>query len=156
MYSVPAGQSQIESRWKTWQGLCASRSLDPLPLTQEVISKFGALLKEVKYRSSAQYFSVAKQRHRKAEHPWPDALDLAMQQAVRLKSRGVGPSRRKKDLFVDRAGQDLPVRLGQAYDRLIVPNEQRFLEPPSVMTVALWFLLRGLEIANVRCRDVSL
>ena len=136
--------------------MSASRSFDPLPLTQEVISKFGALLKEGKYRSSAQYCSVAKQRHRKAEHPWPDALDLAVQQAVRLKSRGVGPSRRKKDLFVDRAGQDLPVRLGQAYDRLIVPNEQRFLEPPSVMTVALWFLLRGLEIANVRCRDVSL
>ena len=34
-----------------------------------------------------------------------------------------------------------------------VPNE---LEPLSVVTVALWFLLRGIEIANVKCKDVSL
>ena len=50
-------------------------------MTQEVIFKVGALLKESKYRSSAQYFSAAKQWHREAE--WTDALDLAVQQAVR-------------------------------------------------------------------------
>ena len=125
-------KAPIESRWKTWQRLCASRSLDPLPLTQEVIFKVGALLKEGKYRSSAQYFSVAKQRHREAEYPWTDALDLAVQQAVRSISRGLGPSRPKKDFFVDRAGQDLPVRLVQAYDRLGVPREHRCAERTSV------------------------
>ena len=150
-----SSKAPIESRWKTWQRLCASRSLDPLPLTQEVIFKVGALLKEGKYRSSAQYFSVAKQRHREAEYPWTDALDLAVQQAVRSISRGLGPSRPKKDLFVDRAGPDLPGRLAQAYDRLGVPREHRFAEPLSVVTVALWFLLRGIEIANVKCKDVS-
>ena len=150
-----SSKAPIESRWKTWQRLCASRALDPLPLTQEVIFKVGALLKEGKYRSSAQYFSVAKQRHREAEYPWTDALDLAVQQAVRSISRGLGPSRPKKDLFVDRAGQDLPVRLVQAYDRLGVPREHRFAEPLPVVTVALWFLLRGIEIANVKCKDVS-
>ena len=108
-----SSKAPIESRWNTWQRLCA-----PLPLTQEVIFKVGALLKEGKYLSSAQYFSIAKQRHREAEYPWTDALDLAVQQAVRSISRGLGPSRPKKDLFVDRAGQDLPVRLEQAYDRL--------------------------------------
>ena len=58
-------RAPIESRWKTWQRLCAARSVGPLPLTQEKIFKVGALLKEGKYRSSAQYFSVAKQRHRR-------------------------------------------------------------------------------------------
>ena len=82
-------------------------------------------------------------------------MDLAVQQAVRSISRGLGPSRPKKDLFVDRAGPDLPGRLAQAYDRLGVPREHRFAEPLSVVTVALWFLLRGIEIANVKCKDVS-
>ena len=104
----------------------------------------------------AQYFSVAKQRHREAENPWADTLDLAVQQAVRSISRGLGPSCPKKDLFVDRAGQDLPVRLEQAYDRLGVPNGHRFVEPLSVLTAVLWFLLRGIEIANGNCKDVSL
>ncbi|OLP99308.1 hypothetical protein AK812_SmicGene18150 [Symbiodinium microadriaticum] len=149
-------RAPIESRWKTWQRLCAARSLDPLPLTQEKIFKVGALLKEGKYRSSAQYFSVAKQRHREAEYAWTDALDLAVQQAVRSISRGLGPARPKRDLFVDRAPSDLDDQLRAAYTRLQVPAEHQFAEPCAVLAMALWFLLRGIEVANVRCTDVHL
>ena len=149
-------RAPIESRWKTWQRLCAARSLDPLPLTQEKIFKVGALLKEGKYRSSAQYFSVAKQRHREAEYAWTDALDLAVQQAVRSISRGLGPARPKRDLFVDRAPSNLDDQLRAAYARLQVPAEHQFAEPCAVMAMALWFLLRGIEVANVRCTDVHL
>ena len=149
-------RAPIESRWKTWQRLCAARSLDPLPLTQEKIFKVGALLKEGKYRSSAQYFSVAKQRHREADYAWTDALDLAVQQAVRSVSRGLGPARPKRDLFVDRAPSDLNDQLLKAYERLQVPVEHQFAEPCAVLAVALWFLLRGIEVANVRLVRLSL
>ena len=130
-------------------------SLDPLPLTQEVIFKVGASLRKASTGPALSTSVSQKQRHREAEYPWTDALDLAVQQAVRSISRGLGPSRPKKDLFVDRACPDLPGRLAQAYDRLGVPREHRFAEPLSVVTVALWFLLRGIEIANVKCKDVS-
>ena len=149
-------RAPIESRWKTWQRLCAARSLDPLPMTQEKIFKVGALLKEGKYRSSAQYFSVAKQRHREAEYAWTDALDLAVQQAVRSINRGLGPARLKRDLFVDRAPSDLDAQLHAAYSRLQVPAEHQFAEPCAVLAVATWFLLRGIEVANVRCTDLHL
>ncbi|CAE7817075.1 unnamed protein product [Symbiodinium sp. KB8] len=149
-------RAPIESRWQTWQRLCAARSLDPLPMTQEKIFKVGALLKEGKYRSSAQYFSVAKQRHREAEYAWTDALDLAVQQAVRSINRGLGPARLKRDLFVDRAPSDLDAQLHAAYSRLQVPAEHQFAEPCAVLAVATWFLLRGIEVANVRCTDLHL
>ncbi|CAE7587762.1 unnamed protein product, partial [Symbiodinium sp. KB8] len=146
-------RAPIESRWKTWQRLCAAGSLDPLPLTQEKIFKVGAHLKEGKYRSSAQYFSVAKQRRRETEHPWTDVLDLAVQQAVRSISRGPGPSRPKRDLFVDRAPSDLDEQVVVLTFVCRWPPEHQFVEPCAVLAVALWFLLRGIEVANVRCTD---
>ena len=47
-----------ESRWKLWCSL-AERSLPPLPITVELIDKVGALFKQARYRSAAQYYSVA-------------------------------------------------------------------------------------------------
>ncbi|OLP76112.1 hypothetical protein AK812_SmicGene43996 [Symbiodinium microadriaticum] len=154
--AVRTSRAPIESRWKTWQRLCAAGSLDPLPLTQEKIFKVGAHLKEGKYRSSAQYFSVAKQRRRETEHPWTDVLDLAVQQAVRSISRGPGPSRPKRDLFVDRAPSDLDEQVVVLTFVCRWPPEHQFVEPCAVLAVALWFLLRGIEVANVRCTDVTL
>ena len=116
----------------------------------------GAHLKEGKYRSSAQYFSVAKQRRRETEHPWTDVLDLAVQQAVRSISRGPGPSRPKRDLFVDRAPSDLDEQVVVLTFVCRWPPEHQFVEPCAVLAVALWFLLRGIEVANVRCTDVTL
>ena len=91
-----------------------------------------------------------------AEYAWTDALDLAVQQAVRSVNRGLGPARLKRDLFVDRAPSDLDARLHAAYARLQVPVEHQFAEPCAVLAVAIWFLLRGIEVANVRCTNVTL
>ena len=74
------------------------RGLEPLPVTVDLV---GSLFKAAKYRSSAQYFAVAKCKHIEAGFQWTQQLDLARSQAIRSIQRGMGPSSPKLDLFFD-------------------------------------------------------
>ena len=144
-----------ESRWSTWTKLCRVRGIDPVPVTEETIFKIGAALKEGRYRSAAQYFSIAKSQHRELGFPWSADLDLAVSQAVRSVTRGMGPARLKHDFVLENAPADFGAQLHLAYDILKVPPEQRFASPEGVVVSACWFMLRGIELANVRCADVT-
>ncbi|CAE7027728.1 DD3-3 [Symbiodinium sp. CCMP2592] len=115
-----------ESRWKLWCSLAEQRNLPPLPVTVELIDKIGALFKQARYRSAAQYYSVAKGEHRSQGHDWSPALDHAVAQAVRSITRG------KFDSDIE-----------AAYARLQVPSAARIEYPSDTGIVAAWFLLRG-------------
>ncbi|CAE7810853.1 unnamed protein product, partial [Symbiodinium necroappetens] len=112
-----------ESRWKLWCAFAERCEVPPLPVTTDLIDKIGALFKQGRYRSAAQYYSVAKSEHRSQGYDWSPALDHAVAQAVRSITRRTGPSAAKLDFPLER------------------------IESPSdVGIVAAWFLLRGLEI----------
>ena len=59
--------------------------------------------------------------------PWTQELDLVRQQAMRSVTRGLDTATLKLDL--------------------------PFQEPGTAVIAASWFLLRGIELANVRCQD---
>ncbi|CAE7206162.1 ftsH [Symbiodinium natans] len=144
-----------DSRWKTWLALCSSRGFQPLPVTVELINAVGSLLKAGRYRSASQYFAIAKSKHVEAGHPWSQAMDLARSQAVRSITRGIGPSMPKLDLHLELAPAMLDETLKAVANRLRIPTDLRlpFMGPTAV--AASWFLLRGIEISNVQCRDVT-
>ena len=145
-----------DSRWKTWCMFAGQRGLPPLPVTPDLVDKVGALFKFGRYRSAAQYFAVAKSLHRAAGHEWNDRLDFAVQQATRSIVRGMGPSAIKRDVPLERVSNDFAEELEKAYDDLRVPVDQRMFAPADTVGLAAWFLLRGLEMATVRCEDVAL
>ena len=60
--------------------------------TADLVAKVGAILKLGRYRSAAQYFSVAKSFHREAGFEWEPHLDHAVNQAIHSITRGMGPS----------------------------------------------------------------
>ena len=61
-----SSQAPRDSRWATWTRLSEKGGIPSLPVTKESLFAVGALLKAGGYRSSAQYGSIAKQKHREA------------------------------------------------------------------------------------------
>ena len=144
-----------ESRWKLWCSLAEQRNLPPLPVTVDLIDKVGALLKQARYRSAAQYYSVAKSEHRAHGHDWPASLDHAVAQAVRSITRGMGPSSAKLDFPLEVCSRSFDGDVVRAYSTLQVPEHARIEAPADTGIVASWFLLRGLEISSVVCEDIA-
>ncbi|CAE7632238.1 DD3-3 [Symbiodinium sp. CCMP2592] len=144
-----------ESRWKLWCSLAEQRNLPPLPITVDLIDKIGALFKQARYRSAAQYYSVAKSEHRAQGFEWSPSLDHAVAQAVRSITRGMGPSAAKLDFPLESCSRSLELDIERAYASLQVPASSRIEAPADTGIVAAWFLLRGLEISSVVCEDVS-
>ena len=144
-----------ESRWKLWCSLAEQRNLPPLPVTVDLIDKVGALLKQARYRSVAQYYSVAKSEHRAHGYDWPASLDHAVAQAVRSITRGMGPSSAKLDFPLEVCSRSFEGDVVRAYSTLQVPEHARIEAPADTGIVASWFLLRGLEISSVVCEDIA-
>ena len=143
-----------ESRWQTWSAMAKKRELPPLPVTVERINGIGSLMKAGRYRSAAQYFSVAKAKHVEGGWDWSQQLDLARGQAIRSITRGMGPAAAKVDLMFDNIQDDFEERLLQAYNDLEVSLPLRVDEPAATSISATWFLLRGIEVANVKGADI--
>ena len=144
-----------ESRWRLWCAFAEQRGLPPLPLTTELVDKVGALFKQGRYRSAAQYYSVAKSEHRSQGHEWSPALDHAISQAVRSITRGMGPASAKLDFPMELCSRDFSSDVQSAYESLQVPSSAQVADPADTGIVAAWFLLRGLEISSVVCSDIS-
>ena len=132
-----------ESRWRVWCSMAGQRGLP----TTELVDKVGALFKAARYRSAAQYYSVAKGYHKQAGY--------AVSQALRSINRGIGPSSAKLDIPLERMGRAFSCEMEAAFVALRVPQDQRLWFPGDAVIVASWFLLRGVEMANLRCEHVS-
>ena len=132
--------------------MAAHRGMEPLPVTVDLLFALGSLFKAAKYRSSAQYFAVAKCKHIEAGFQW---TDLARSQSIRSIQKGMGPAAPKLDIFFDNVRLDLAESLSSAYNELEVPIPTRVKEPYVTALTAVWFLLRGIEIANVFGSDVK-
>ena len=141
------------SRWNTWQAMCASRQIPPLPVTPRVIDAVGALFKQGRYRSARGYFSVAKSMHRSAGHEWSPELDFFIASALRSITRGMGPDKPKLALRMLQFTLS-DVDLLQAWSRAKGPECAPPLHPRACAVGATWFLLRGIELAAVQCQDV--
>eukprot|EP00435_Cladocopium_sp_Y103_P039159 s1436_g10.t1 len=89
-----SNKASQESRAKWWPDKAEALGLKSYPLTLEKIDTLGSLLKVGQYRSSALYFSAAKQSHVHLGFPWSAQLEQASKDALRSCVRGLGPDRR--------------------------------------------------------------
>ena len=86
---------------------------------------------------------------------WTHKLEQVRQQAPRSVMRGLGPSALKLDLRLDRVTTTFAEDLAQAAKELAIPDDCIAVDPFAAVVTASWFLLRGIELANVQCQDVS-
>ncbi len=137
-----------ESRLKTFRALAAAWEVQPFPLSVESVRCVAASLK-AGYRSAQLYFQSAinfqLRTLRKVVHP---LLRSLIKDTVRTIKRGLGPA-----------------HLKHGFDPFLVtgltdPNDSDPFDPDrlshfvDVVVIAVWFMLREIEIASARQRHL--
>ena len=130
-----------DSRWKSWCKICWEWNVSPLPLTPEVIEKVSASLKAGGYKSVRQFFSRARREHIVSTClQVPPEVELSMKDAVRSLERGLG-------------GPALKEAFRREDIKLAVKSRDE-CGVAALIALGIWFLLRELEIAALRVRDI--
>ena len=89
VYSSTARKS-TGARLRWWCKRAARRGREPFPITVELLTLAGALLKAGRYRSAQQYLYTMKKEHVTRGHLWGSALDIALKDIRRSCERGLG------------------------------------------------------------------
>ena len=91
-----------DSRWNLWTRLAQQWGLPPVPITTDLVNAIGASLKQGRYRSAPQVFSMARQQHvTLVKQPLSMDIELLIKQTVRSIERGLGSPTLKDHLILD-------------------------------------------------------
>ena len=121
--------------------------MQPFPPTSDSVRALAATLKWRGYRSAAVYLFGYKAHAQREGHPWGDALNRLLRDAVRSCERGLGPPVRAQPLPFDRLGA-LPG--GKAPWCEGGPSS-----PRNAVAVGSWWLLREIELSTARAARVA-
>ena len=84
--------------WFNDSSCCVAERVDAFPLSPCKIFAVGTLLKAGGYRSSANYFSRARDFHIASGFQWTDLLSRAVRVSIASVNRGIGPARQSLGL----------------------------------------------------------
>ena len=140
-----------ESRVRTYRAICRAWGVQAFPMTLETVRCFGASMKAVHYRSVALYYQAAigfQARHLCS--PIEPLLRGAIKDAIRSVKRGLGPSSLKESF--------------DPFDLLVIPvsdsveafNSEDVSHMLDISIVALWFMLREIELAASKLLHLTL
>ena len=115
----------------------------PYPVTVETLMGAAAVLKAGRYRSAAHYMYAVKKQHVSFGHAWGANLELAMKDCIRSCMRGLGPATQAQPLLLADGAWWKEAR------------PARLREGPAAVIVGCWWLMREIELANMRHEDVS-
>ena len=130
-----------DSRWNLWTRLAQQWGLPPLPITTDLVNAIGASLKQGRYRSAPQVFSMARQQHvTLVKQPLSMDIELLIKQTLRSIERGLGPPTLKDAFTVEdlasitchpHSGPTPPHWIDDTYDCTLAT------------IVCCWWMLRG-------------
>ena len=153
--SANSSRASQATLWRTWQGLHKAWFRDtsePLPLTPEKIACVASMFKAGKYVSFGNYMGRAKAEHiatfESHKCPWTEELSVAIRNASRSVTRGLGASRQSSPLDVHR------VHSLQLSTDPVVPGGP--ISPTHFATLGIFFLAREAEITCAAWADVSI
>ena len=119
-----------------------------LNLSEELVVTGMAALKAAQFRSAASYLSTAKQIYVAEYRRLPPGVALLCTQVNRSVKRGLGPNKHTEPLPLDRF-EELP--------HVIDPLSSLGVQyPRRLFVVALWFLLREIEVAAIKVAQVNI
>ena len=126
-------------RWaklKTAERVVKAAGYKRYPATPDSIACLAAALKRARFRSAMGYVSAWTTESRRKGHPWTAAHDVAVADAKRSTTRGIGPPQRAKPVPVE------------ALCRVQCRTAR------SVVLVACWWCLRSAEAARLKPSDI--
>ncbi len=142
VYTQTSKQSHA-ARVLWWTARAAVRGLTAFPLTTEGLQLAGALLKQGRYRSARQYLYTLKKENVLRGGQWTELLDATFRDTARSCERGLGAARQADALPISQ------LRFRGDYQ-----GGKLQLASPALLT-GCWWLLREIELANLRLQDVS-
>ena len=135
-----------DSRWNLWTRLAQQWGLPPLPITTDLVNAIGASLKQGRYRSAPQVFSMARQQHVTLVKQLSMDIELLIKQTLRSIERGLGPPTLKDAFTVEdlasNSGPTPPHWIDDTYDCTLAT------------IVCCWWMLRGIEVAAAKREHV--
>ena len=136
------------AREELWHriGLAANFS-DPFQITVESLLTITSILVAAHYRSTPSILSQAIATFRRRGGEWTPQLELARQDALRAAKRGLGPPRHAAPFPMLRI-PDLP-------DNSEPWVSKGPIGPRNCLSIGCWWLLREIELTNLRLQDVT-
>lgn len=138
-----------EAKGKLFVQIAEARNLQPFPITPEVMMEVAAVLRAADFSSGFQYLMEAKQLHIRIGHPWPENLEVCMQDPDRALGRALGPARKAEEVR--------PVLWAEWLKKPKTIPKRSAIQPsvgPDVWGLASAFLLREVELAHLTMEDV--
>ena len=149
-FYAPSCQDSRQSVWKTWCTIAQAWNLLPVPLTEELVLAVGASLKHGGYRASKNYFSRAQQEHREVcGTEVPPKITALIAKITRSINRGIGPTAFKDSFELELFHSPLPSDEADPGVWYLHTDAAR-----DITTICSWWLLRGIEAAGAKMRDV--
>ncbi len=133
-----------EARVAWWVTRANVRQVPPFPLTPEKLQLAGALLKQGKYRSAAQYLYSLKKADAAQGGCWSTLLAITFRDVKRSCERGLGASRQ---------ADALP--LGEL-SRVGAYGGCRLVHATESLLIGVWWMLREIELANLAAEDITI
>ena len=132
------------SRMRTWNRLAAAWSMQPLPLTVELVQAVGASFKKGGYRSAQLYYSTARKNHILHHGRVPAEVDISIQDAIRSIEWGQGPGKLKDGFSLSEVGT---INLDNANDTLKMHY--------YMVVLGCHFLTREIELSATLLRHLQ-
>ena len=142
------GAARTRAEW--WPSRAMARGIKPFPLTPNKVRLAAALLRQAGYRSAPGYLSGAKRRHVEMGFPWDDQLALEFKDCCRAVKRGIGPPKGAAPFQLDDVVGLTVERRAELQKSLVIQD------PVNTVIVASWWMLREVELANIRRADVTI
>ena len=141
---APQTLSSKASLRNTWSSISRELGFEPLPLTPSKLHRVSAVLRASNFRSAYSYACEMKQWHVRSGFEWNVELDLALKDAKRAVTRGLGPPSKAEEIPMDVLTK-MWRRGGLADCRPDWPALRH-----EVWVLAVSFLLREVELAGLR------
>ena len=149
-YYAETSQGPQHSRRRTVSLLLKCRE-SRVCLTTESLETLAAQLKESGYRSGFKYLLEAKKMHISAGHDWCPQLQQMLRDCRRGIEQGIGAAKKAAELRLHEISH-LP-------DERWEGDEEALKGPARAKRcwlVAVFWVLREIEVANIRIRDIDL
>ena len=136
------------AKLRLMEGLLQKAVGQVYPLTRDGIRAGAACLLSGNYRSAAGYLSELKQEHIRKDCVWNDTLQLAIREAVRGCTRGMGPPDRAPEVRVSLVA----ITPDPEFVGVTTGGPRR---PRRAWVVAMFWLLREIELASLTLHPSS-
>ena len=136
------------SRQNLWTSVVQQAQLgDPTKPTAGMVFAVVAVLRQAGYRSASSVAEQAVLTARLNNQPVGAAVSIALRDARRAATRGLGPPRQSAPIPVD--------RLFKLTDHQTPLHPLGPLWPRSALVVGAWWVTREVELANIAQQDVT-